>query len=90
MQIDVTSMGLHASGPLPPADEPYGLARASPGPVYMSDPRCGVLIKQLEAFVEVVRRGTVSRAAEALGVTARTVRRDWVKARGLLQAELSG
>jgi DNA-binding transcriptional LysR family regulator len=28
-----------------------------------------VLIKQLEAFVEVVRRGTVSRAAEALGVT---------------------
>jgi DNA-binding transcriptional LysR family regulator len=28
-----------------------------------------VLIKQIEAFVEVVRRGTVSRAAEALGVT---------------------
>lgn len=28
-----------------------------------------MLIKQLEAFVEVVRRGTVSRAAEALGVT---------------------
>ena len=28
-----------------------------------------MLIKQIEAFVEVVRRGTVSRAAEALGVT---------------------
>jgi len=28
-----------------------------------------VLIKQLEAFVDVVRRGTVSRAAETLGVT---------------------
>ncbi|MGE3270299.1 MAG: LysR family transcriptional regulator [Chloroflexota bacterium] len=28
-----------------------------------------MLIKQIEAFVEVVQRGTVSRAAEALGVT---------------------
>ncbi len=28
-----------------------------------------MLVKQVEAFVEVVRRGTVSRAAEALGVT---------------------
>ncbi|MFN8635592.1 MAG: LysR family transcriptional regulator, partial [Chloroflexota bacterium] len=28
-----------------------------------------MLIKQIEAFVEVVRRGTVSRAAEALNVT---------------------
>ncbi|MCC6178581.1 MAG: LysR family transcriptional regulator [Chloroflexi bacterium] len=28
-----------------------------------------MLIKQIEAFVEVVRRGTVSRAADALGIT---------------------
>jgi len=35
----------------------------------MIRPRWDVLIKQIEAFVEVVRRGTVSRAAEALGVT---------------------
>jgi DNA-binding transcriptional LysR family regulator len=35
----------------------------------MIRPRWDVLIKQIEAFVEVVRRGTVSRAAEALGIT---------------------
>ncbi len=32
---------------------------------------------------------TEEETAEALGVTARTVRRDWVKARGLLYEELS-
>jgi RNA polymerase sigma factor (TIGR02999 family) len=33
---------------------------------------------------------TEEETAEALGVTARTVRRDWVKARGLLYDELKG
>ncbi len=33
---------------------------------------------------------TEEETAEALGVTARTVRRDWVKARGWLYAELGG
>ena len=32
---------------------------------------------------------TEEETAEALGVTARTVRRDWVKAKGLLHAELN-
>ncbi len=32
---------------------------------------------------------TEEETAEALGVTARTVRRDWVKARGLLYEELN-
>ena len=33
---------------------------------------------------------TEEETAEALGVTARTVRRDWVKARGWLSRELQG
>jgi RNA polymerase sigma factor (sigma-70 family) len=33
---------------------------------------------------------TEEETGEALGITARTVRRDWVKAKGLLYAELRG
>src|SRR3954466_11527029 len=62
-------MGRRDARRSPPADEPPALARVSAGPVYISQSRCGVLIKQIEAFVEVVRCRTVSRAAETLGVT---------------------
>jgi RNA polymerase sigma factor (sigma-70 family) len=54
--------------------------------------RLGALDARLARVVECRFFGGLTEAetAAALGVTERTVRRDWVKARGWLQAALAG
>jgi RNA polymerase sigma factor (TIGR02999 family) len=54
--------------------------------------RLGALDDRLARVVECRYFGglTEEETAESLGVTARTVRRDWVKARAWLYAELHG